>query len=315
MRKYASPLFWKQAKKQFKKHGTQLLYCRFVLRKEILDTAAVPCPPESSMEVHTQVCERDWINMIWSMKSFRHYSGKKFRLVVHCNKLTTNKEAVILKHFPGSIISNESSSNNMIPDSWKKYHKNIINIKSKSNTFTIKKVLDSYFLSKNDIFFTIDPDVLFFKKPEVLLESAEKETHLSSCFNILRFPKESTEGMFCIDQESSGLRFDKDFGTGCGWIRKKFCDWDLIENVLSKNKIIDKYGFMIDQTISAIWASTYGYKRLDPNIYTIEPVYTLEGVVTRHYYAKTRDLMYIEGMTEIKKRGLIDLWKKGHYGE
>ena len=58
---------------------------------------------------------------------------------------------------------------------------------------------------------------------------------------------------------------------------------------------------MIDQTITGIWAAEHGYDELDDGRYAVRPVESLDGVVARHYYSKTRDLMYVEGIRTLRK--------------
>ena len=61
----------------------------------------------------------------------------------------------------------------------------------------------------------------------------------------------------------------------------------------------------IDQTIIALASLTQGWRSLPPERYAIEPVESLAGVVARHYYSKTRDLLYLEGIPRLIKLGLL----------
>jgi len=64
-------------------------------------------------------------------------------------------------------------------------------------------------------------------------------------------------------------------------------------------------GFMADQTLLGIMCAAHGLETLPVERYAIKPVATLAGVVARHYYAKTRDLLYLEGIPALIRAGLL----------
>ena len=62
---------------------------------------------------------------------------------------------------------------------------------------------------------------------------------------------------------------------------------------------------MIDQTIMALFSLARGWESLPTDRYVLEPVDDLTGVVARHYFGKTRDLMYLEGLPRLIKLGVL----------
>ena len=62
---------------------------------------------------------------------------------------------------------------------------------------------------------------------------------------------------------------------------------------------------MLDQTIFAILCLARGWHPLPTERYVLEPVDDLGGVVARHYFGKTRDLLYLEGIPKLIELGLL----------
>ena len=72
----------KRGIRQIREYGPGLLSERYWHRKKILKNQPVECLSDSELEVHVQVCKRDWINGIWTIMSFAHYAKQPFRLVM-----------------------------------------------------------------------------------------------------------------------------------------------------------------------------------------------------------------------------------------
>jgi hypothetical protein len=58
-------------------------YYKRLYRRRILSTRAVECDPNAPCEVYALTCERDYLDLIWCLKTFSHYSRLVFHLVIH----------------------------------------------------------------------------------------------------------------------------------------------------------------------------------------------------------------------------------------
>src|SRR5947208_8004212 len=61
----------------------RLQYYKERFRRRIMDTPAIVCNGSALVEIHALTCERDYIDLIWCLKTFRYYSGLSFHLVIH----------------------------------------------------------------------------------------------------------------------------------------------------------------------------------------------------------------------------------------
>jgi hypothetical protein len=103
-----------------------------------------------------------------------------------------------------------------------------------------------------------------------------------------------------------GISLPYDFIIGLGRVNLDYFDWELCEKVLSKHPPRGRVKhFTIDQSIMGIWAAAHSFSHLDKKRYAVNPVENLDGVVARHYIGKTRDLMYVEGIRNLRKKWRI----------
>ena len=300
--------FCQRGVNQVRTHGFRLLRYRYLERVRILYTKPVPCPEDAEIEVQTLVCQRDWLNAIWSLKSFRVFAKTPFRLIIHSDSsITASHRKVLQRHFPGAIIGVQQLSGDKAVTIRKECPR-LLELRETGRYPTLAKVVDSFILGARPYYFVIDPDVLFFDHPQELLHRPKQSEALFACFNVERL-KQTTSGHYCIDEaklfEKFGIRLPAGFNCGLGWINRENYDWPLLHEVLTTVPFYSEYFFALDQTLAAIMCTLRGFVRLPELRYVIEPIKSLEAVAARHYYAKTRDLLYVEGIPTLMKEGIL----------
>jgi hypothetical protein len=116
-------------------------------------------------------------------------------------------------------------------------------------------------------------------------------------------------GAFAIDpdivRERLGLELPLRFNAGLASLNYSAARWDEVERVLAAVPVNPERSFLTEQTVVWLLANAGGWETLPPERYAIEPVQSLDGVVARHYYGKTRDLFYNEGLPELTRAGLL----------
>lgn len=296
--------YLKRGVAQFQEYGVPLLYYRFWKRHAIFQTPPLECPPESELEVHMQVCQRDWLNGLWTVRSFAHFVKKPFRLVVLGDGSISGQEHSKIKQlFPGVVIPDLSDVLNRVEKEIEPSSPTIAKWRKEGVFFTLPKVVDSFLYAHNQRVLTVDPDVLFFDFPKALLEAVEGA--LGDDFSVLNVTTQrvNTDGCFCIDEaevkDRFGFELPLNFGIGLGAVNREGYDWGWLESVFREVAPDEELAFMLDQTITALLSVRFGWKKLDPSEYAIEPVSSLDGIVARHYYSKTRDLFYVEGIGKL----------------
>jgi hypothetical protein len=291
-----------------RKLGWRLLWHRYVTRRRILGADPIRCPKNADIEVHMQVCARDWLNALWTVRSFWHYARQPFQLFIFCDGSVTEEVQARLRHcLPDADVIPSSQPPAAVKSQFAERFPELYRLRSDPRFFTLPKVIDSYALRRRDVVLTIDPDVLFFARPDELLADLDPARRYFGRFNLPRRDADP-RGAFCIDagplREMFGVDLPLRFGCGLGSLNYAAADWEWIEHILQTLSPDPERAFMLDQTISWLLAERGGWEMLPPERYVIEPVETLDGVVARHYFGKTRDLFYVEGIAELLRRSI-----------
>src|SRR4051794_38473664 len=86
-------------------HGLNVAYARDILRPKILKTRPVRDTDDASAEIHVMTSKGDWLNLIWTLKSFYHYSRRRYRLCIHEDGSASAEAIAQLRHhFPAARI-------------------------------------------------------------------------------------------------------------------------------------------------------------------------------------------------------------------
>ena len=301
--------FLARGAQQLRKHGPRLLWLRYVRRRAILRTPPLLCPDTATLEVHTQVCARDWLNALWTLKSFSLVTREPFKLFILCDR-TVSENAILrlLAHFPEARVIQCEQPSDETRRTFAARWPGLFALRTNGRFFTLPKVLDSFAHRQSDMILTIDPDVLFFEDPKELLADLDPARRYFARLN-QPLKEFDPKGAFSIDatrlRELFGLDLPHRFGCGLGSLHYGKIDWDFIERVLTTIPPDPERGFLLDQTITLIACLTRGWELLPPERYAIEPVDSLSGVVARHYYSKTRDLLYLQGIPRLIQLGLL----------
>lgn len=298
--------FLRRGIEQVIKHGPSLLYWRYWKRKQILNADPVTCPVDADLEVHTLVCERDWLNAFWTLYSFHHFSESHFRLVVLHDGWLNNHDNIkraFERSFSGVIVENRDSLASRV----KREVGGVLSEMWHTEDYpTLAKVIDSVLLASSARVIFLDPDVLFFDFPKELVEGAQDLNGVSARWN---FParevnRDALYSCNYVDlNEAIEDELPQKFQIGLGVYDTEFVDFDSLNRVLRDvPEIRAGASFMIDQTAFGILAARHGYNPLPSDRYVTDPVETLEGVIARHYHSHTRDLMYVEGFPAVSER-------------
>ena len=289
-----------------KELGPGLLLERYWHRKRILKAKPIECPKDAVLEVHVQVCHRDWLNGIWTIMSFAYFARQPFRLVMLQDGTVPECAWDHFKQlFPGVVIADRESLRPEVEKRLGAVSPTIVKMWESGEYCTLPKVVDSWILAKNKTIVTLDSDVLFFDCPKELLDPSLVEDQIA-IYNYINYDGGSRNTHYSHDAEElehgTGISLPYDFIIGLGRVNLEYFDWELCEKVLANYppKGPVKH-FTIDQSIMGLWASVHGFSHLDKNRYSVTPVKTLDGVMGRHYISKTRDLMYVEGMRTLRK--------------
>lgn len=290
---------------QTRKYGLGLMLHRYLTRPRILQTAPVPCPDDAPLEVHTMVCRRDWLNGVWTLKSFRAFAAQPFRLVIFQDgSLSPEEVASLQHHFPGVQIPSQDDLEPLVEQRLAPLAPTVVKLWKTRKCFILRKSVDSWVSARQRFVLKIDPDVLFFQRPDELLNPEATLAGRYAAFNAHRH-RTHRDGMYCFDPIALNAQFGVDlppeFNDGLGVVDTSIPDWAFVERIFTTLPLVDDLLFLTAQTIEAIFCLRHGFVRLSADRYHVEheDIPVDDRTVARHYLAKTRDRLYVEGIPRL----------------
>ncbi|HPL95304.1 MAG TPA: hypothetical protein PLF15_00785 [bacterium] len=151
--------------------GWRYIFNKFFIAKKIIrEKFSYASNAESNLSIHVLVCQRDFIMLLWSLKSFFSFFNYPFQLYLHNDGTLSLKQINILKKYfpkaicvePTEILNNKNLTAYPVIKNFLLTH---------PNYYLMKKIVDSYFISEKNNILVIDSDLLWFKAPEELLNN------------------------------------------------------------------------------------------------------------------------------------------------
>lgn len=257
-----------------------------------------------------QVCARDWINALWTLRSFRHFAGQPFQLVLLCDQSVTPEMQAKLRHrLPGADVIVATRPALSVEQAFKERCPTLYQLRLDPRHALLPKIMDTSVLRRRDVVLSIDPDVLFFDQPTELLSDLKTDRGYFGRFNLPRRDADP-RGAFALDpvalREKLGLELPLRFNAGLASLNYPLARWEEAERAFAAVPVDQEKSFLSEQTVVWLLANAAGWEHFPTDRYAIEPVESLDGVVARHYYGKTRDLFYTEGIPALVRRGLLN---------
>ncbi len=276
-------------------HGFQTAHFRDSVRFRILDTQPISDTTDRTCEIHVFTCANDWLNLVWTLKSFYHYSNRHYALCIHDDGTLTDSDRATLKHhFPNARLIERSTADEHI-FSHLASHLRCLEFR-KSNHLS-PKLFDFPAYLESDRMLLLDSDILFFAEPTALLQRIEDPNYQLNTVN------GDVASAYTVNpaiiQEKFGFEVIDRFNSGLGLIHKASLNLDWIEEFLALPEIIGHF-WRIEQTLYALCSSRFGVELL-PSEYDVHLEEGTKGFPSRHYVGKIRHLMYGEGIRYLTK--------------
>ncbi|HEX4265927.1 MAG TPA: hypothetical protein VH597_16455 [Verrucomicrobiae bacterium] len=309
MKKFNLPVL-KKGFRLLRQHGIPLLIERFVRRQDILSSAPIPCDPGSTLDVHMQVCHRDWLNALWTLKSLRAHCWSDFSLTVYLDfNVGPDVRSIFETHLLGIRIPRHEWLDEQVRLKLAPIAPTLAALWRAHHSPTLYKMVNAWICARNPRLLYLDPDVLFFAMPAELFDFIEKGSpeKVLGLFNVTRLPPADLAdcGAFSVSEsevsEKYDLKLPRDFNAGIGVIQHDHIDWPFLEEVLATMRWIPDRTLLLDQTCLALLAARNGWERLDRKRYLVDEGAFCSETVAAHYFGSTRrDAFYVEGIPQVR---------------
>jgi hypothetical protein len=281
-------------------HGLKVAYYRDTVRPQILTTRPIVNTVDTTCEIHVLTSSKDWINLIWAIKSFYWASNRRYALCIHDDGTLSYEQCNIFQeHFPQARIIDRQSADDYVLAGLEKYPRSL---EFRKTNLLSPKVFDFSAYLNSDRMLLLDSDVLFFKEPTALLNRIEDLNYLLNTVN------GDTASAFTVDpamvKKQCGFDMVERFNSGLGLIHKRSINLDWIEAFLALPDILGHF-WRIEQTLYALCSSKYGAELL-PAAYDVHLEGDIKGAPSRHYVGAIRHLMYGEGIRNLVKQNFLE---------
>lgn len=282
-------------------HGLRVAWYRDRVRPRILETAPITGLTDDRAEVHVLTSAGDWLNLVWTLKSFYRVSEVPFRLVIHEDgTLPDEGESTLRRLFPEARVIKRTDSDARVFEALRAYPR-CLDFR-RTNHLSLK-VMDFPLFLEAERMLLLDSDVLFFRRPDALLDRVLDNNYSLNTVN------GDVEGALTVTGEAVEERFGfapiARFNSGLGLIHKASLRYEWMEAFLELPGILDHW-WRIEQTLFALCSGRFGNELLPPE-YDVYLDRGLGNRPSRHYVGAVRHLMYGEGMRELGDQFLFPM--------
>ncbi len=297
--------------KAVRSYGIMGAYFKEKYARKILETKPIICGADNKLELHTLACEWDLVNTLWSLKTFYHFSGRKPGLVIYDDgSLSESAAKIFSEHFVNCrIIRREIFHQDM--DTFLQGHNESRKYSRINSFYCALKLFGPMYYTKAEHVLYLDSDVLFFRKPNEMLNYIESGIpfYMSDYQNAYFYPVEFLNQLL-------GIELHHKINAGLFHVaRSDFArHLDLVEEYFKKASALESTKHSVnrhEQTLAAILLSKAKAVRLDSN-YQISKARVTDKTVSHHFVNDgSRMGFYVAGLRRLKSSGFIGKLESG----
>ena len=265
---------------------------RTAVSPQIFRMARRPEGPEIPVSVHMLVSSKTWHAGVLAFISFELHTGRRWPLYLHEDgSVSAAARAEIERILPGIRFVPRAEANEKVA-AYLSDHPACLRHRGNHNLFL--KFFDIPAFAPFDRFISLDSDVIFFQKPQEILDWAL--TNAETCHY-----NEDTKEKYCIPrpyiEEALQISLWHRFNSGLVLMQARAIDKDLAEKLLVTFEETAHHPQFFEQTLYGLMCSAYNKGGPLPRTYNISWGYFADpGSICRHYVGDFKhDLLYFEG--------------------
>lgn len=279
--------------------GPRVAYYRDFVRPWILHTAPFEHTDDPNCEIHVLTSADDWLNLLWTLKTFYYWSRRRFALCIHDDGTLNEKACAHLRAaFPAARLIRRAEADARVGPLLAAHPRSLA---FRTANKLALKVFDFHAYLEAKRLLLLDSDILFFAAPAVLLARiADSSVQLNS------LNKDWRDG-YTVEVETVQpllpFTFPPLINSGLGLIHRASIRLDLIEEFLALPRIMG-HSHKIEQTLIALCSAKFGFQML-PEEYDVHLGPRRPTAPSRHYSGPVRHLMYGEGIRDLVQGGFL----------
>jgi hypothetical protein len=251
-------------------------------------------------EIHVLTSKQDWLNLVWTLKSFYVASGRQYTLCIHDDgSLDDVALAQLARHFPLARLIRRADADRLMEKRLKRLP---LSRRFRQTNLLAPKILDFLAFLESDRMAVFDSDLLFFDAPTAYLRCIENPDFRRNTFNA------DASDVYTVDASAARASLGHDLiprvNSGLGLVHRDSFPPTWIEEFLALPGITEGHFWRVEQTLYALCSSRYGAELL-PAEYTLSLDPGINGRPFRHYVGAIRHLMYSEGIAWLHHTGFL----------
>ena len=274
-------------------------------QRQILGTLPLRTGRSGPVEVRVLTWRRDWINVIWAVKSYYHFAGVDYPLYIHDGGMAPGQDRELMRHFPDATYMPAPEADRFVAEELtRRGLKRALAYRAKNPS--TRKLFDFFLKSTADYQVCIDSDIVFFSRPDLLIVPPEgvpvNRYNRDTAFWYSMTPDEMDAAF--------GVKPPERINSGLAVIARSSIDFDAIDRWLENPKLFAD-AWVTEQTLHALCSTVHGVEFL-PDTYMIgtEPG-MCDGIVCKHYPGYMRYALYSEGMKKLIDEGFLKALESG----
>ena len=247
-------------------HGLRVAWFRDLVRPGVLRAPAVADTDDDRCEIHVLTSATDWLNLLWTLHSFYHFSGCRFALCIHDDgSLSETACGHLQTAFPHArLIRRAEADRHVAP---------LLAGHPRCQSFRMAyklalKVFDFSAFLETERMLLLDSDILFFAPPAALIALIADPAVRHNSLN-----KDWDYG-YTVERDSLQPVLDFAFppfiNSGLGLIHRGSIRFDWVEEFLALPGIMN-HPHQIEQTLIALCSARFGFAMLPPE-YDVPPL-------------------------------------------
>jgi len=288
MGKFHSYILFREALRE----GLVNFFKRIIIQNKILKTKPIITCNSGSIEIRVLTWRKDYINLIWALKSFYTVSNVDYPLYIHDGGLFPEHIETLKKHFPNAHIIDKDYADKVVNAFFEKNKLELSKKYRNSNIATIK-LWDYFIFSKADRIISIDSDIVFFKNPVHIIDSNPNKNYYNEDLQFAySMSLEEIEAAF-------NIKLPAKVNSGLFNVSHSIFDPFKIEQWLNHDKLFNNK-WVSEQTMHAMLAATHsdGVTLLGSNYLVSTQPGLNQETICKHYPGFFRPLFFQEGLPQ-----------------